>query len=93
MQSSHYTPAAALALVLLRVINFKFFSKGSFHSEQAIAYGSKMVGGVSPGKGGQTHLNLPVFNTVKEVCTITLKRINCLLFCFRLRIVPIVMLV
>jgi succinyl-CoA synthetase alpha subunit len=39
---------------------------GTFHSEAAIAYGTKMVGGVSPGKGGGTHLNLPVFNTVKE---------------------------
>jgi succinyl-CoA synthetase alpha subunit len=39
---------------------------GTFHSEQAIAYGTKMVGGVSPGKGGSLHLNLPVFNSVAE---------------------------
>ena len=45
--------------------------QGTFHSEQAVAYGTQMVGGVTPGKGGQRHLNLPVFNTMREAVRAT----------------------
>src|SRR5580704_14009679 len=46
-------------------------AQGTFHTEQAVAYGTRMVGGVTPGKGGTTHLNLPVFDTVAEAMLAT----------------------
>lgn len=46
-------------------------AQGTFHSEQALAYGTRMVGGVTPGKGGQQHLGLPVFNTMREAVAAT----------------------
>lgn len=50
--------------------------QGSFHTEQALAYGTKIVGGVTPGKGGQSHLGIPVFNTVKQAVKTTMAYVS-----------------
>src|SRR5262245_5535934 len=69
-ESQSHQPMPVLVDKNTRVICQGFTgAQGTFHSEQAIAYGTKMVGGVTPGKGGAVHLGLPVFDTVREaVC-------------------------
>ncbi len=63
-------------------------SQGTFHSEQAIAYGTQMVGGVTPGKGGGTHLDLPIFDTVGEAVERVNANASVILCRRRLRLMP-----
>ena len=66
-QQCERCPMSILVSTATKVICQGFTgAQGTFHSEQAIAYGTKMVGGVTPGKGGSSHLGLPVFDTVAE---------------------------
>src|SRR5690606_16458729 len=65
--STRVTSMSILVNKNTRVICQGFTGKqGTFHSEQCLAYGTKLVGGVTPGRGGQRHLELPVFNTARE---------------------------
>ena len=57
---------------LISISNSLARTQGTFHVKEALAFGTKMVGGVSPKKAGQTHLGLPVFGSVKEVCRLSL---------------------
>ena len=69
-----------------RVIVQGFTGKeGSYHAEQMLQYGTQVVGGITPGKGGQTHLGLPVFNTVSSAVEVTGADVSIILFHRHLR--------
>ena len=59
--------------------------EGSYHAEQMLQYGTQVVGGITPGKGGQTHLGLPVFNTVSSAVEATGADVSIILFLRHLR--------